>query len=274
MDQGPLPCRPRSGASARLLAGALSILVLAAVACGSDDEVDTGGSGSATPLEGTTWLLAPAAELGVDVGTTAVTTHFEGGTVSGLGGCNSYTGPYKLDGSSLTIGPDLVQTQMACGEVQDAVEKAFLGLLTKTASYKIDGDQLSLTDSGGKTLLPFVASDPAKAIIGKWNVTSYYSGDAITSVVGGVELTAEFTSDQIAGNTGCNSFNGPYEIDGDNITIGTLAQTKAACPSEELSKQESDYLAALALAKTVNVAGDRLDLLREGGTIAVTLVKA
>jgi heat shock protein HslJ len=274
MDERRLSCRPRSGAPRRLLAGALSILVLAAVACGSDDNVDTGGSGSTTPLEGTTWLLAPAAELGVDVGTTAVTTHFEGGNVSGLGGCNSYTGPYQLDGSSLTIGPNLVQTQMACGEVQDAVEKAFLGRLTQTASYKIDGDQLNLTDKDGKTLLPFVASDPAKAILGKWNVTSYYSGNAITSVVGDVELTAEFTADAIAGNTGCNQFNGPYQLDEDNITIGPLAATKAACSSEELSKQESDYLAALALAKTINVAGDRLDLLREGGTIAVTLVKA
>jgi heat shock protein HslJ len=274
MDERRQSCRPRSGASPRILAGALSLLVIAAVACGSDDNVDTGGSGSATPLQGTTWLLAPAAELGVDIGTTAVTTHFESGTVSGVGGCNGYTGTYKLDGSSLTIGPNLVQTQMSCGEVQDAVEKAFLGRLTTTASYKIDGDQLTLTDSDGKTLLPFVASDPARAILGKWDVTSYYSGDAITSVVGGVDLTAEFTADAIAGNTGCNQFNGPYQLDRDNITIGPLAATKAACTSEELSKQESDYLAALALAKTVAVAGDRLDLLREGGTIAVTLVKA
>ena len=47
-----------------------------------------------------------------------------------------------------------------------------------------------------------------------------------------------------------------------------------ACTSEELSKQETDFLAALELATSFLVTGDRLDLLRDGGTIAVTLQKA
>ena len=92
-------------------------------------------------------------------------------------------------------------------------------------------------------------------------MTSYYSGDAITSVVGDATLTADFADDgTLSGNAGCNNYNGPYEIDGDSISIGPLAGTKMACTSEELTTQETDYLAALELATSFSVTGDRLDL--------------
>ena len=87
-------------------------------------------------------------------------------------------------------------------------------------------------------------------------------------------MTTEFTDSAVSGNAGCNNFNGPYTVDGDTIKIGPLASTKMACSSEELSKQEADYLAALELATTFAVVGDRLDLFRDGGTFAATLAKA
>ena len=87
-------------------------------------------------------------------------------------------------------------------------------------------------------------------------------------------MTAEFKDGQITGSTGCNSYMGPYKVDGDAITIGPLASTKKACSSDELSKQEASYLAALEVATTFAVTGNRLDLFREGGTFAATMEKA
>jgi putative lipoprotein len=78
----------------------------------------------------------------------------------------------------------------------------------------------------------------------------------------------------VSGDTGCNRFSGSYTVDGQNITIGPLASTRAACPDEELQQQETDFLAALELATTFQVTGDRLDLFREGGTYAATLERA
>ena len=72
------------------------------------------------------------------------------------------------------------------------------------------------------------------------------------------------------GNTGCNTFRGPVTVDGAAIHIGPLATTLAACTSAELSAQEHSYVAALQLATTFKVTGNRLDLLRPGDLQAVT----
>jgi len=261
------------------LAGAAA---LAVSACGSSNDVKasatTGGSpttgGSSTTLEGTTWVLAKKTELGAELGDVVVSATFADGKVSGSSGCNTYSGPYKVDGDKLTIGPNLLSTQMACGPAETAVEKVVLERLPKVASYSIAGTTLTLADAGGQPLLVFEASVGADAIIGSWNVLSYYTGDAIVSVVSGSTVTAEFKDGQITGTTGCNSYMGPYKVDGDAITIGPLASTKKACSSDELRKQEASYLAALEVAKPFAVTGNRLDLFREGGPFAATMEKA
>jgi heat shock protein HslJ len=44
-------------------------------------------------------------------------------------------------------------------------------------------------------------------------------------------VTLDFVDDaRLTGETGCNSFNRPYQSDGDAISIGPLAVTRAACP--------------------------------------------
>ena len=260
------------GRAAMALAG---VAVLVMSACGSDEVKTTADtSAGSVPLEGTTWVLGGGTDIGAPLGDVVVSAQFEGGTVSGTSGCNNYNGPYTLDGDKLTIGPNLARTQMACIGPAAAVEQVYLKLLTQVESYSISGETLSLAGSGGKTLLTFEASIGAEAIVGSWTVLSYYSGDAITSVLGGVTMTTDFTDADVSGNAGCNNFNGSYTVDGDSIKIGPLASTKKACSSEEISKQEADYLAALELATTFAVVGDRLDLFRDGGTFAATLAKA
>ena len=256
----------------------IALVGLSAVlaACGSsDDDVDTAAAPEGAPLEGTNWILSDSTDLGVSLDGVTVSARFADGTVAGTSGCNSYTGPYELDGEDLTIGPEIASTQMACEDPQASVEQAYLAALAEVSSFSIADEQLTLNNGDGDALLVFDASVGAAAIVGSWTVTSYYSGDAITSVVGDATLTADFADDgTLSGSAGCNNYNGPYEIDGDSISIGPLAGTKMACTSEELSKQETDFLAALELATSFLVTGDRLDLLRDGGTIAVTLQKA
>ncbi len=194
--------------------------------------------------------------------------------MSGESGCNTYTTSYEVDGTSLTIGSEIAGTRMACPPAETAVERAYLQRLPQVSAYRISSSTLTLLNDDDEALLEYDATIAAEAILGEWMVTSYLSGDAVTSVLGGVEMTTTFAALEVAGNTGCNRFTGPYEVDGDGVTIGPLASTKAACPTEELQQQETDYLAALGLATTFRVTGDRLDLLRPGDTIAATLLRA
>lgn len=272
----PSPRRHR----ARVAAALCAVLLLTLAACGDDDDAATsGGSGGndngtgnagGSSLEGTTWILAADAPLGVALEAIVVTAQFKDGTLSGNSGCNTYSTSYEVDGDKLTVGPDIAGTQMACPPAETAVEQAYLARLPKAAGFKVDGTTLSLTDDGGETILKYEASEGADAIQGDWTVTGYYSGNAVTSPLGGVTLTGKFENGTLSGNTGCNTFTGPYQIDGQKITIGPLAATRAACPTTELTDQETQYLIALQLARTFEVAGNRLDLFREGDTYAVS----
>lgn len=165
---------------------------------------------------------------------------------------------------------------MACEPAQMAVEDAYLARLVKTASYKVENKNLSLLDSSNANPLVYEAqAGGTAAIVGSWNVTSYYNGsDAVVSVASGSKLTAEFATDSVSGSGGCNTYRGGVTASGSTIKIGPLASTKMACASDELSKQETQFLAAMEMATSFKVTGDKLDLLRDGGTIAVTLQRA
>ena len=150
-----------------------------------------------------------------------------------------------------------------------------MGKIVKVATYKIAGTNLTLSDSSGAALLTYQAAPSgAAAIEGAWNVTSLYTGNAISSVTGDAKLTAIFTATDVSGNAGCNTYRGASVVDGSSIKIGPLASTKMACTNEDLAKQEASFLAAMELATSFKVTGNRLDLLRDGGTIAVTLERA
>ncbi len=257
------------------LVGVIGVIALGAASC-SDDSGSSSRSGSkpssGTPLVGTNWVLSSDGALGVPVTGVAVSIRFGSDKrVSGESGCNSYNAAYKVSGSSLTIGPNIATTLVLCQGPADAVERAYVALLPKVESYSIRGTTLTLSGAGDKVLLEYQASVGAAALAGHWEATSYYTGNAIQSVVIGSTLTADFTTTTISGDAGCNLYNGPFTTSGtDGITIGPLASTLRACADPAVGTQEQQFLAALQLAKTYRVTGDRLDLLRDGGTIAAT----
>ena len=254
------------------------VLLLAATGCGSDDSKDaSSGSGSkaaGTPLVGTQWSLTDGAPLGVPTTGVSVTAEFAHGRMSGSSGCNTYGTSYTVTGTEMRISPDIVTTLIGCSDGRGAVEQAYLERLPKVRSYAIVGTTLTLRGANGKALLVYAAVDGAKAIVGNWNATSYYTGNAIEGVAAGSTLTANFEAETVSGNSGCNTFNGPYTLSGKTIKIGPLASTMMACTDPALQTQEQHYLAALQLATTYRLTGTRLDLLRPGGTIAAIFESA
>lgn len=111
-------------------------------------------------LDGTSWQ---AVDLGPrptvpDVISTAA---FDGGEVSGSGGCNAYTGSYRAepaapDGDASISITDVGGTEMACEELVMAQEAAFYDALTEATTYRLVQDRLELLDDRGETIVAFV----------------------------------------------------------------------------------------------------------------------
>jgi len=264
----------RSLALFALLVVAGSVLV----ACGGDDGGGGGGSGGASagksgaqdqPLEGTEWILDQEASGLTPVPAAVVTAQFSSdGRLTGNAGCNNYTTSYQIDGSDMTISPQIAQNLIACSGPVGRVERAYLARLPKAKSFAITGQKLTITTAAAP--LVYKALDPEQALAGDWVVINYFRPGAVTSPVPGSQLTAEFAKGTISGDAGCNQYSGPYEVDGTKIAIGPVASTLRACADPAVGEQESQYLAALALARTFSLAGGNLTLFRDGGTIAVT----
>ena len=111
---------------------------------------------------------------------------------------------------------------------------------------------------------------------GAWDVTSVLYDDGIRSVIAGTTLTATFGPDgRVTGSSGCNTFRGPYEEQGEELSVGPLASTRKACKSPDGAQaQERGYLAALESAVRSEQTGSRLTLFNAKGQMAVTLQRA
>lgn len=238
------------------------ILALAAVGALTIAGCGAIGAAQGGQLEGVTWQLSTYLVDGNAVAVpeqVAATATFANGQVSGNNGCNSYNGPYTASGSALTIGP-LVSTLIGCGPVQSALETAFMTQLQATGSYTASDAGLTIFDASGAKTMTFAAQSAVTLEGSAWNVTSYNNGNQATvSPAVDSAITLVFGADgSVSGNATCNTYNGPFTVDGDALTVGPLATTRMACASDELNAQEAQYLAALQNAATWEIINGSL----------------
>jgi len=131
----------------------LSPLVLAA---GCSLGGAAGGRGGT--IEGVRWILtsyrASGSNLAVPAGV-AADARFKDGTVSGSGGCNSYSAACTVTESRLTVG-EITATLMGCDGPRGEVESAHLAALGSAASFTATADRLTLFDGAGTAVLEYV----------------------------------------------------------------------------------------------------------------------
>jgi len=226
--------------------------------------------GGEANLAGPVWNLSSFMDQGLVTGTTITIKFSDDGKMGGSAGCNIYSGSYTTSGKSLTISAPLATTMMACeGAIMDQ-EVAYLKALGEVKTFEISGDQLTLKDAGKKGILVYQMQ--SQDLSGtSWDVTGYNNGkQAVTGVLGGTSLTAVFGTDgNLSGSSGCNTYIGPYKVDGDSITIGPLASTRMAC-EQAIMDQETQYLAALQSSATFKVEGSTLEQRTKDGALAMS----
>ena len=129
----------------------------------------------------------------------------------------------------------------------------------------------------GSATLALAACFPAgksASLEGKlWILESYQTseGETVDAILDS-GARAEFENGEVSGSSGCNRFFGPYEADGDSISIGPLGSTLIACP-EPVMEQEFGFLSSLQSASTFEILVDRLTLSNAAGDIVVTFVE-
>ena len=145
----------------RLLAIAVCLLVptFALAACGGDDGGGSSDSGTQDPaaLEGPTWILTQMLTAGgqtqiVDVG---VSAEFDGKTISGSAGCNTYNASYEASGSTISFGP-IAGTKKLCPEAEQSTEDRYLQLLAGVGSFEVTGRSMSMNDTDGTPVMQFM----------------------------------------------------------------------------------------------------------------------
>lgn len=113
---------------------------------------------SETGLENTQWSLISFGPVGAEqplVEGSAITLMLGGGQAGGSGGCNSYGGPYQVNGNSITFG-EMVRTERACTDQRvTEQEQRYFQALETAGEYQMEGDQLRITYDGGNGLLIF-----------------------------------------------------------------------------------------------------------------------
>ena len=84
-------------------------------------------------------------------------------------------------------------------------------------------------------------------------------------------VTLHFTGAELDGETGCNSYGGSYEADGDRMRFPEdpggvgIWSTAMGCEPWDIMRQEEEYLRTLRQVTNYRLVGNRLELMdREG----------
>ncbi len=110
----------------------------------------------ANPLANTNWQVATINVNGLPIPGSNLTAYFgSDGQVSVNGGCNTYFGPYMVNGAGISIGP-LAGNQLTCGQDLDVQESVYLTALQSAASFELSGNTLVLRDAAGQEVVRFI----------------------------------------------------------------------------------------------------------------------
>ncbi len=221
-------------------------------------------------LPGTSWMLEKINNQPILENTTPTLSFSDREEAGGNASCNSFGGSYEARGVKLTFGP-LFSTLMACLEpgVMEQ-EAAYLAALESAAAYHMEEDgKLLVLNASGTVVLVFGPQDTR--LEGKtWRLTAFNDGQSLASVLSNTKISAKFKDGNIFGTSGCNGYGGPFQQNGQELTLGPLVVTEMYCGEPAgVMEQETAYLNALSKVTRCTIDGNRLTLFdADGGVMA------
>ncbi|MFP4519615.1 MAG: META domain-containing protein [Oceanicaulis sp.] len=101
-----------------------------------------------------------------------------------------------------------------------------------------------------------------------WTVTTLNGEPVVQS---DTPPSIRFTSEDIGGSTGCNTYRAAYTLTGETIDIAAGEGTEMAC-AEDLMAQEDDFLTALEAVNRIRFEGEGV-LMLDGETASLELTR-
>jgi heat shock protein HslJ len=256
-----------------LAPGALAFALVLLTACAATGPASAPVPASADPpppLDGTSWTLVEVRGLERAIEPVPAVV-FHGDSLHGSDGCNRFRMPYAVEGASLAFPAHGARTRNECAVELMRQADAFRTALEGTRSYRVQDGRLRLLSADGSTRAVLAARTVSLAGT-RWKATALGSeAGAIAAIVPGTAPTLSFGPDgQVSGSAGCNRFVGRWRADGATTTVEPTATTRMAC-GEAAMAQERAYLEALRSASWILLDGERLEMRRDSGTLAVAL---
>jgi heat shock protein HslJ len=105
----------------------------------------------------------------------------------------------------------------------------------------------------------------------RWRLMAFENGATATPVLTGTQVTAVFEGELLGGRSGCNWYETPAIVSGQNLKLLEVFQTAVGCDNSVM-QQEDRYLAALRSAQSFQfqVVGDSLTIAYDGGVLRFT----
>lgn len=205
------------------------------------------------------------------------TMDFATGELNGSAGCNSYFGSYTSSTDGSLDVSDLGNTDMYCTEedIRDQ-EQAFLEALSGADKYEVVGGKLRITGAGKVLLLgeSEEAPSPVEQPLLKntsWVLDAYGRPGRLRPAIAGKEPTMDFSTSEVNGSAGCNSYFGSYTSDtGGSLEISDIGSTTMYCMEEDVRDQEQAFLDALAGADTYEVVEGKLRITGAGKMLVLS----
>lgn len=235
---------------------------------------DTGGDGGAEPADSfREQYLLETADGFTPVEGTSVGIGVRDGTFGFSAGCNSHGGDYVLRDNVLLI-DGLGSTAIGCDSALHQQDEWLREFFTSEPTVFFEGDRVVF--SNGEASLTFLdreLANPDRPLIGPtWNVDTVIDGEAAMGGDGiGADLKFEDDGSFVVEGP-CNTGQGSFEVDGDQLTFSETAFTEVGCSDSTAGSFEAHLQEIFAPGSaTFEIDAQRLSIQRgDAGISAAT----
>jgi heat shock protein HslJ len=166
-------------------------------------------------------------------------------------------------------------------DFQEGYEYEIQVLVEPVPNPPADASALKYTLVEVVSQTPVTAEQPAEGLLpvdeevalegSTWLLESYLNLEGQqTERLPQTRVTINFADGEVNGSAGCNNYFGPYELNGNNLTIGPLGSTMMMCVQDDTAIQETAYLANLGNVASYEIIDNQLQLLdADGQTVLV-----